>query len=125
MFKFACFSWVLEFIYKVSRLSGFIYTNIDFKPHRRVVIKKSFINTIVFMLGIGLNFLANWTYDAYLSIADVTHSKLMEIAVNTIVKMLIWSSLLLKVINVFQSQRFFEIVEILQWGDKKVLITRK
>lgn len=118
MFLFANFSWLLKFIYIVSRCSGFIYTNIDFSL-QKVVIRKSYTNMIMIALSIAFSCIA-CSFDPHFPIAEVTHSKLLEAGFNFSAKLWIWFALFMKAANFFHSTKFFEIMRIMQWSDMKV-----
>lgn len=122
MLKFFTFPWLLKFIYQVSRMSGCIYTKIKFHSVQKVTHDKSIMNTIIYMLSVGSTLLA-FSYDAHIPIAELTHSRLMEVAVNLIVRMSIWFLFVLKIANTLQSRTFFDIISNLQWCELKVFIT--
>ena len=114
------FFWLLKFIYKVSRISGCIYTNIEFKTCGKVMIKKSFLNIVLYLISMTLTLLA-FSYNAHIPIAAVTRSKIMDVSVNLIVRMTIWFLFVLKACNVVQSQNIFEIISNLLNCDFRVL----
>lgn len=116
MLAFLNFRWLLEFIYKVAKFSGFVFMSIDFKSFQIIPSKWNFV---AFALSLGLSFLANF-FDAYLNIALVTRSELMEMGVNIIVRVFIYVACILKVSNALQSKKFFRIIKNLQWCDTKV-----
>lgn len=119
MSRLQSFSWLLKLIYKVSRISGFIYTRIDFNSYQKAVIKKSHANTILFALSMVLSFLGTF-YDNHFPIAEATHSKFMDFGLNSFIRMSLWSSFFLKAFSIIQSQRFFNIIDNLQSNDLKV-----
>lgn len=72
-----------------------------------------------FVLSFGFSFIAN-SYNSYFAIAAVTHSKLMEIGVNLMVKYMIWVTCFIKFVNAMQSRKFFEIIKNLITLHEKV-----
>lgn len=119
MFKFLNFDFLLKIIYFMSKISGFIYISIDFDSNK-LAVKKHFWNTVLFASSFGFSLAAN-SYDSWLPVSDVTHSKLLEIGTNFIAFFTIWATCFLKVANGIQSQRFFEILSNLQWGERNVI----
>lgn len=119
MFKLLKSYGLLKFIYKVSRISGFVYTEIEFQENGKVVLKNSFANIIFFVMNIGLTFLS-YTFDSRIPILDLTGSLIMEVGVNFITKMTIWFSLPLKLANLVHRQQFFEIIDRLQSNNLQV-----
>lgn len=113
------FFWLLKFIYKVSRISGCVYTNIKFKTCGKVVIKKSFLNTVLYLTSMGLTLLA-FSYDAPIPIAALIRSRILDVSVNLIVRMTIWFLFILKASNAFKSRNIFEIISNLLKCDLKV-----
>lgn len=110
------FEGLLKFIYFVSRFSGLIFITIDFKAmtgHRGWRALASFV------ISFGFSCIAN-SYDAYFAIAVVTHSKLMEIGVNLMVKFMIWVTCFIKLANAMQSRKFFEVISNLITLHEKV-----
>lgn len=113
MFKFLNFSWLLKFIYKVTRISGFLYAEIDFKSDGKIVLKRSFINVIVYAVNIALTLLS-YTFNAYIPLANVSHSILMEVGLNMATRTTIWLTLPLKAVNAIHRHRFLDILANLQ-----------
>lgn len=110
------FENLLKFIYFVARFSGLVFITIDFKAmtaHRGLGALASFI------FSFGFSFIAN-SYDSYLAIAAVSHSKIMEIGVNLMVITMIWVTCFLKFSNAIQSHKFFEIISNLLSLHEKV-----
>lgn len=118
MFKFLKFGWLLKFIYLILKLSGFLYISINIKS-TSINVKRHFWNNLISIVSFGLSLVAN-TYDAHLPVAEVTHSKLLDFGVNMNMLGFIWISLILRITNAIQSNRFLEIMSILQWCEKKV-----
>lgn len=119
MFKFLKFEWLLKFIYLTLKLSGFLYISIDFESEK-IKVKKQLRNILVVLTtSFGLSLIAN-SYDAYMPVADVTRSKLLDMGLNFGMKVLIWLACLMKIANIVQSNRFFESLSILQWNERKV-----
>lgn len=116
MSQILSFERLLKFIYFLARFSGLIFITIDFKAmtgHRGWRALSSFI------LSFGFSFIAN-SYDSYFAIAVVTHSKLMEIGVNMMIKYMIWVTCFIKLVNAMQSRKFFEIIKNLTMLHEKV-----
>lgn len=113
------FSFLQKFIYYVSRSSGFVHTQIEFRSLQKVDLRKSFLNNLLLFVSLSLSCLSN-VYNAHIPIAEATSSKLIDLAVNTIIRMMIFSSIIFKIANIIQKKRFFDIIESLQWIDWKV-----
>lgn len=113
------FNSLLKFIYKVAKLSGFVFISIDFKSKQKLKTKKDFRNIIIFVISFCLS-LFSITYDAKFTVMNVTHSKLMEIIINLMVDLLVFSPCLIKIVNVFQRLQFFSIISGLHWTEQKV-----
>lgn len=118
MFEFLKFSWLLKFIYLTTKLSGFLYISIDFKS-KDLEVKKQFLNVIAFIISFGLSLIAS-SYDAYLPVAHVTHSRLLDMGVNISIHISVWLASLMKPINVVQSNRFFKTLSILHRLERQV-----
>ena len=119
MFDFLNNFWLLKFIYKVARISGYVCTEIGFQLGDNVRVKNSLFNLLAMVVNFGLSLLV-YTYSAHIPIANLTHSMLMDVAFNMIARMTVWLILPLKVANFIQRQRFFEIIANLQWNNKEV-----
>lgn len=118
MLKFVNFEWLLKLIYYVAKLSGVVYISIDFSS-KKLVIKKSFWNIAIFAISFGFS-LVSCSFDYYLPVARITHSEILEIGFNFIIFFSIWTSCILKAADGFQSNRFFDILSKLQWGERNV-----
>lgn len=116
MFDFLDFQWLLEFIYKAAKFSGFVFISIDFKSFK---IRQTKWNFAALCLSFALSFLANF-FDAYMNITLVTRSKLMELGVNIIVRAFLYVTCILKTSNYIQSKKFFQVIKNLQWCNTKV-----
>lgn len=118
MFTFLNFDWLLKFNYLVLKFSGLFYNSIDFKS-KKVEVKKHFYDVLILVLSFGLSLLGN-TFDPYLPVAEVTQSKLLDIAVNLGLKASVWLTCFVKASNALQSNRFFAILSTLQSAERQV-----
>lgn len=116
MFTFKNFSWLLQLICTLNRSSGYLFTSINFDTLENSITKRDFI---FFFISFVLSVLAN-SYDANLPVAEFTKSKLMGAGVNSIIRMVILSGCILKVINLCLRKRFFEIMFKLHRNNIKV-----
>lgn len=121
MFSFLNFKWVLKFVYSVAKYSGFLFTSIDFDSKQLKVISCKY-NYAIFLASFGLSLAANF-YPGYLPVADVAHSKILEIGVNLIIKALLVVVCVLKIAVLFQNDKFFFILSNMQRVHEKVKLT--
>lgn len=127
-FQLECSSWLrsmfdfkrlLKLIYRVTKLSGFVFISIEFETTARLKIKKDFWNILIFALSFGLS-LYSLTYDGRFAVMDVTHSKIMEIIINLMIDLMIFSPCFIKPVNACMSLKFFKIYSYLHWSELKV-----
>lgn len=118
MFSFLTFKWLLKFIYTLSRFSGFLFISIDFSSDYLQTEKHAW-NFVVFGASFGLSLVAT-KYDRKLPIEDITHSKILEMGVQLITRVILTTALVLKIANIVDRQKFFGILSKLQWGNIKV-----
>lgn len=122
MFKFINLKFLLKLIYKVAKFSGFLFITIDVNSDGKNVIKKQFLNVIIFMISFGFSFAAN-SMDVYFPVAYVTRSWLLEIGINFIFRLVNYCACILKLSTLLNSETFLNIILNLQWGEKKVSFT--
>lgn len=113
------FTWLLKLIYNLSKASGYLFISIGFSSFEEVKTWKRLWNFIFFFLSFGLSLVAT-SYDAYLPVAEVTKSKLMEIGINSIIRLTIMTTCYIKIGNVVLHKRFMEILTKLQRNHAKV-----
>lgn len=116
MFKFMEFKKLLLFIYGVAKISGFIFVSIDFDSMK---IKQRLCTKVFYVLSFAFSFAAVY-YDSDMDVGKVTRSKLMEMGVNVVIRITVYSALLLKVVNTFYDKKFYEIIKKLSWCHSKV-----
>lgn len=110
------FNKLLIFIYGITKFSGLLFISIDFKSMKII---KHHWNNVYFFTSFGLSIVA-FSYDSYFDIQKVTHSKLMEIGINLIVRVSVYSTCFLKAANAIQNRKFYEVVKNLSWCHAKV-----
>lgn len=104
----------------MAKASGYIFTSIDFKDMR---MKSSLWNFVKFILSFGISLFAT-TYNAYLEVEAITHSKLMDIGVNLFTRFALFVGVVIKLLNFIQSRKFHEIISGLAWSHLAVSILR-
>lgn len=118
MSPFLSFFGVLEIIYFIAKISGFVFVSIDLKTYKIV---ESNWNAVIFLISFVFSLIANlFISSLYLNIASVTQSKLMELGVNSIVRAIIYVACILKLINAAYSQTFCEIFFNMHYCEMKV-----
>lgn len=113
------FYGLLKFIYKVSKLSGFLFITINFNVHKFTT-KLEFRNRILLLISFGFSLVSNTYYDAHFPIAHITHSQLLEVGVNLMSRLTIFANFMMKVTNLVYSLKFFEILSTFQFVNMKV-----
>lgn len=111
--------WLLNLIYGVTKLSGFLFISIDFSGSEGLKSYKHFWNWILFGINFGFS-LFSLSYDGVLAVIDVTHSRIMEVGLNLLVYTTINITWFVKVLNVVHGRTFFTILSNFQWVELKV-----
>lgn len=121
MFSLSNTEIVVRLLYIISRLSGFVVLSVDFSSKEPKVIGDGW-NFLLFIISLLLSFYANF-HQTYIPIADVVHSKLLEIGVNITLKGLPVVILVIKV-DAFlrRNELFFILKTIHALGDKVSLL---
>ena len=119
MFKSINFYWLLKFIYRITKYSGFLLPKIVFNSNEKIELKQSIADIIIFVINIGLS-LYVYTFGAYIPMADLINSKLLEVGMNIINRFAIFMALPTKVISTFLNQRFLEIITDLKTSNAQV-----
>ena len=115
------FKWFLLLIYCVAKLSAFFFISIDFKTFR---LKSSILNVVVILLSFGFNLLA-MINDYGLPFERFTHSIVMEIFTNAVIRVFAWAAGALKLLNLLQNQKLHRMLENFRWLDSKVKTDNK
>lgn len=113
------FTWLLKLIYFLSRLSGFLHISIDFCSSKNVTIKRTFWKWVTFGLSFCFSLIA-MTYDDNISISEVMHSKMMEIAINSAIRISLYLTCGVKFVAFLTSRSYFLIIANFQWSFKEV-----
>lgn len=110
------FENLLSFIYRVSTASGFVFVSNDSKSYGQ---NYKFRDFTVFVVSFAFS-IFSYTYDAHVAIAKITQSRLTELGVNGTSRLVVWLPLLLKILNLIQTQKFVRVLKNLQWCHGKV-----
>lgn len=114
MFHSITFEWLLKFIYNLAKASGYIFTSIDFKTMKmKNRVYASFI------VSFGFSLYAN-TFDAMLEVEAITHSKIMDMGFNLFIKFALSIVVFLKLSNLIQIRKFYQIISDIIWCHTKV-----
>lgn len=113
------FPWLMKLIHLLSKASGFIFISIDFSSWDELVMTRHSWNYIFSVISLGFSLYSN-TFDAYFPVEQVTHSKIMEIGVNLVVRVILGIGCILKASNILYKRRFFSIISKLHWFNVKV-----
>lgn len=118
MSAFSSFYGVLEIIYFIAKISGFVFVSIDLRTYK--IVKNNW-NAVTFLFSFMFSLIANsFISSLYLNIESVTQSKLMELGVNIIVRAIIYVACFLKLINAALSQTLCEIFFNMHYCETKV-----
>lgn len=110
---------LLKFNYGMLRISGFVFVKIDFTSAGGPTMKRQFREFILFIVSICLS-LSSTLYNSYFPVARITHSKLMEIGVNFLPRLMIFSTLVVKISSWVRSKSFLAIISKLHFAIFKV-----
>lgn len=110
---------MLMFFYYLARISGFLFIDVHINAFGKVTTKKSFWNIVVFVFSFGFSAFAS-SYDDDIAIAEIMHSKMMEIGVNFVVKFMLWITCCVKLVSAFLNRKYFCIIANLQWNFMEV-----
>lgn len=116
--QFQSFKWLLEFVFYVTKIPGYLFVSINFQPEKLEVVRSSW-NYPIFITSILLTFLSN-AFIEHISIAFVTKSKIMELGVNITIKMIVFNLSIIKITCMLQGRNFSNVLLSLQDGDVKV-----
>ena len=108
-------TYLLKFLYYLSRFSGFLFIDINFDTFGKVTTRKSFWNVVVFAVSFGYSAIAT-SYDDDIAIAEVMHSKMMEIGINFVIKFMLFVTCFVKFGSIFCSRKFLDVMTNFQWN---------
>lgn len=118
MLNFLSFKKLLLLSNKMATFSGYMCVAIDPETFEQ---QKPFGNILYFALSFVLSIIGNFVYSSsYYPVAEITHSKILEFLVNTLVFLTIYLVCIFKVFNCFIRKKFYLIFKDLQWCNMKV-----
>lgn len=118
MLNFLSFKKLLLLSNKMATFSGYLCVAIDPETFEQ---RKTFGNMAYFALSFVLSIVGNFVYSSsYYPVAEITHSKMLEFLVNTLVFLTIYLVCIFKVFNCFIRMKYYLIFKDLHWCNKKV-----
>lgn len=121
MFDFLNFRWFLLLIYRLLKISGFFFVTISIPTLESLSMSRKYLDYLWFAISLGFSFYS-LSYDGYVEVAKVTHSKIMEIGVNTVTRIVLVTSVVLKITSMVYGKKFYEILSNLTWCHLKVCL---
>lgn len=116
MFEFLTFEWLIQLIYIFAKISGFLFISVDFDSSHQFAYKICWNYTLI---SLALSYVAT-SFSVRFSVAQITHSEMMDDAAGLLTKVTIWFPLVFKIFFITQGQKFFSILLSFQWCHKKV-----
>jgi hypothetical protein len=112
------FLWILIYIYRIAKNSGFVFISIKSeKSKTKLENGKQFLKFILsFTMSV---FLAVYT-DVYAETMNIIPSKIVEIGLNSMVRVTMLISMVIKLNNWIHRDTFFQFIKKIRWCNKKV-----
>lgn len=115
--KYFSFKNLLILSNMMSNLSGYFCIYINPTTFTR---GKSYFAYFYYLLFFGFSVIAD-TYTAYVPIATITRSIILEFLYNFLNRCSVYFMCFFKVFNLFTHKRFFKVFQDLQWCNEKVI----
>lgn len=109
MFSFISFRWLLNFIFKVSKYSAYLFISIAFKAPAKFKILDQFHNKVWFAISLIWSICATFL-SGYVPVAEFTRSPIMEFGVNFLSYITSLSTIALKISNMVNGHLFLELL---------------
>lgn len=121
MFDFLNLRWVLSFAFCISKVFGNLFISINFSSLKTLSMSRKYSDYCWFIVSLGFSLYSLSHYD-YLAIEEMTRSKVMEIGVNAMNRMLVLTSCALKITSMINGRVYFEILCSIRWCHEKVMV---
>lgn len=114
LFAFLNIKWLLHLIYRISKNFGFVFISIDFTSLETIAMSVKHSDRLWSIISIGYSLYA-LTYDGRLPLATFTQSIIMEIGINAMTRVTLFTTFLIKTTTLINGRKFFDILNGVKW----------